>query len=360
MKKITPLSQQSTSRKTIKQPLKSKWLGNIAHRLVELENKYRHHKFALPVASLVVFLLIAGILMVALRDSNPVLINRNGQSSIVVLHIDGVDKVLPTREKTVGDLIDNADIKLGEHDVVEPALDTEIDSDDFRINIYRAAPVVVQDESTKIITSSAAQTSRSVATQAGIEVYPEDNVTTELSKDFIQDGIGSKVVINRSTPTTLNLYGTQLSLRTHAETVGDLLREKGVVLGDGDSVTPAADSPLTKNTQIFVTRFGIQVVTEEQLIAMPIETVEDLSLSFGTSAVRQVGADGKKSVTYEIETENGIEVGRRLIQEVIVQEPVKQVVARGKAFNASADKTAVMNAAGVAVSDHPYVDHIIR
>lgn len=297
--------------------------------LRRLEKRYRHHKHALPVAVVLLLVLIGATLLLALRDSDVSVSRRFDGTNIVILHADKETRVLPTKEGTVGGLLKNAGIEINDGDVVEPATDTPIEEDDFRINVYRAAPVVIQDEDKRVLTMSAAQTSRSIADQAGLKIYPEDDLVTEPSRDFIRDGIGSKVTVHRSRPVVLNLYGTSLSMRTRAETVGDLLEEKHVVLEEGDQVKPAIDTPIAENTQVFVTRFGVEVVTVEEEIEMPVETVEDNSLRYGTTAIRQTGAPGKKSVTYQLQFENGVEVGRTIIQEVIVQEPVKQIVARG-------------------------------
>lgn len=332
--------------------------ARIAFR--RFETRYRNHHYALPIVAVLSIIFIGLVLVATLRDSDIIVKANTDDTNIVLLHVDNQTKTLPTREKTVGGLLKNAGITIHDDDIVEPSLETEIDDDDFRINVYRAAPVVISDEGKSITATSAAQTSRSIADQAGVELHPEDYVRTEPSRDFLKDGIASKVVIDRSVPVALNLYGTSLPIRTHAKTVGELLEDKNVKLEEGDSVLPAADTPLTKNTQVFVTRFGVQVITSEESIPMPIETVEDATLSFGSSAVRQTGAEGKKSVTYQIETKNGVEVGRTLIQEVVVQEPVKQVVARGKAFNIATDKVAVMRAAGIADSDHVYVNYIVN
>lgn len=324
------------------------------------EKRYRNHKHALPVTVVLVLIFIGVSVGLALRDSDVTLKKRSVDTSIVILHADSETRVLPTREKTVAGLLENAKISLHEGDIVEPSLDTEIDQDDFRINVYRAAPVVIQDEDKRIVAVSAAQTSRSIADQVGLEIYPEDYITTEPSRDFLRDGVGNKVTIERSTPVNLNLYGTPLQIRTHANTVGDLLEEKSIELDPEDKITPSLDTPVSRNTQIFITRIGTEVVTSEEEIPMPVETVEDMSLSFGATAIRQVGAPGKKSVTYQLNIQNGVEVGRTLIQEVVVQEPVKQIVARGKAFNIASDKTAVMNAAGISPSDHVYVNYIVN
>ncbi len=293
------------------------------------ERRYRNHKNTLPAVVGVSVMCLSLVLVLTLRDSNIVTQSRLDGTNIVLLHADKETRVLPTREKTVAGLLQNAGITVNEGDVVEPAMDASIEEDDFRINVYRAAPVVIQDDDTRILTMSAAQTSRSIADQAGISVHPEDKITTEPSRDFLRDGIGSKVVIQRSTPVVMNLYGASLPLRTHAQTVGDLLDEKQIHIEEGDTVQPSRETVLAENMQIFVTRFGVQVVMVEESIPMPVETIEDNSLSYGSIAVRQNGAEGKKSVTYQLQLENGVEVGREIIQEIIVQEPIKQIVARG-------------------------------
>lgn len=322
------------------------------------EKRYRNHKHTLPVVAVLLFGLIGATLVLALRDSD-VSLKKVDDSNIIILHVDKETRVLPTREKTVAGLLENAGINLNEGDVVEPSVETEIEEDDFRINVYRAAPVVIQDEDKRIMAVSAAQTSRSIVDQVGLKVHPEDIVTTEPSRDFLRDGIGNKVTIERSVPVNLNLYGTPLQTRTHANTVGELLDEKSITLAPEDKVTPVVDTPITHNTQVFITRAGSELVTTEEEIPMPVETVEDASLSFGATAVRQEGAPGKKSITYQIDTTNGVEVSRTLIQEVIIQEPVKKIVAKGKAISIPSDKTAVMNAAGIAPSDHAYVNYIV-
>ena len=282
-------------------------------------------------------------------------------AKIVILYADRKTSTLPTREETVGTFLEKSQIIINDGDVVEPSLDTKIQEDNFHVNVYRAAPVVVYDGDSRMFGLSAALTPRSMAEQTGAKLYAEDKVVTEPSDDFLRDGsIGNKVVIERATPANLNLYGTMLTIRTHAKTVGELLDEKKVVLASDDTVTPALGTVLSPDTQVFVTRSGKQVIMTEETIAAPTETVQDSSLSFGTTAVRQAGTPGKKSVTYEIELKNGVEVSRKLIQEVIVQAPVAQVVARGQAVQIPTDKEALMRAAGIAESDFPYVYYIIN
>src|SRR5690606_29004934 len=127
------------------------------------------------------------------------------------------------------------------------------------------------------------------------------------------------------------LYGSHVPVRTHATTVGDLLKEKNIHVADKDEVKPSLSTKIKPGIQIFVVRPGTRLATVQEEIAMPVETVEDPRLSFGVQVVRQEGSPGKKAVTYQIILKNGKEVARKKIQEVVSVEPVKQVIAKGKA-----------------------------
>jgi len=314
--------------------------------------------FTIPFAGFVLLLLIAMVGILLQSKGNPTF--QPSDSRVVVLNYDKHEQTVPTKAKTVGELMQRLDIKLNEGDIVEPSKETEIAGDNFRINIYRAVPVTIVDGDQKTFTYSAAATPRSIAKQVGVNVYPEDRLKLLPTDNFLtESSIGERVVIDRATPVSVNLYGTPVTLRTHAKTVGELLKDRNIKLGKDDTVQPAKEAALTASTQVFVLRKGTQIQTVQEDVPMPTETVDDDSLSFGVTAVRQQGAPGKKLITYQIQLENGKEVGRTKIQEVISQEPVKQVVAKGTHFDIASDKTALMAAAGIAKSDYMYVDYIV-
>jgi uncharacterized protein YabE (DUF348 family) len=233
-------------------------------------------------------------------------------------------------------------------------------SDNFRINVYRGVPVTIVDAGKKTFAFSAAKTPRSIVKQAGIEVYPEDNLLLLPTDNFLVEGsIGERVVIERAIPVNVNIYGTQVALRTRAHTVGELMKEREIKLQPTDTLQPDADTALTSNIQIFLIRKGTQIATAEVAIDMPTHIVEDASLSFGTTVLRQQGSPGKKLVTYQLQLENGKEISRRAIQEVVTTPAVTKIIARGKAVQIPSDKQAVMAAAGIPASDYPYVDFVI-
>lgn len=287
-----------------------------------------HPAVRIPLATFAVLLLLGTLGLLIFGEGKSTF--KPSGTSIVILTDDGEERTVPTRARTVGDLLQRLNITLNEGDVVEPSAETEIGSDNFRVNIYRATPVTIVDGDRKTFTFSAATTPRSIVKQAGIEVYPEDELLMLPTENFLTEGsIGPRIVIVRATPVNVNLYGTQVSMRTQAKTVGELLEERNIQLGPDDTVQPTQGVAIQPNMNIFVLRKGTQIATVEEEIAMPIESIPDNSLSIGTKAIRQQGSPGKRLVTYQINFENGIEVSRTPIQTVEVTPSVKQIEAIG-------------------------------
>ena len=130
--------------------------------------------FTVPVATFMVLLTAVMIGVLVSSGGHPTL----GQDdpNVVVVSYDKKERTIPTDAQTVGELLKRLDIRLHEGDVVEPSQDTEIASDNFRVNVYRAVPVTIVDGQQKTFTYSSAVTPRSIVKQAGVQVYPEDRL----------------------------------------------------------------------------------------------------------------------------------------------------------------------------------------
>jgi uncharacterized protein YabE (DUF348 family) len=320
--------------------------------------RWHRHPFGLPVTVFLALLLIGGLGLLITTHHNNTAFHPDANHIVIINH-DGVEQTVPTREATVGALLKKLHIAVSARDRVEPVLSSTIVQDNFRINIYRASPVTIYDGTTISTAFSASATPRSIVADAGLSTYPEDEITAEPAVHLVDEhSIGSKIIINRSVPLTLIVYGTVLPLRTHDKTVADVLRAHNVKLGPKDSVQPDGTTPITPGLQVFVVRKGTQIVAETQTIPAPVQYVTDMSLSFGTSAVRQQGSNGTQVLTYQVNTQNGKEVSRSLLQSVITVQPVPSIVARGQAVSIPADKQAVMAQAGISANDYKYVDYI--
>lgn len=285
-------------------------------------------------------------------------------SHIVSLYVNDEETIIPTRAKTVGELIEKVNATKTEADLVEPALDTAIDSDNFRINVYKARPVTIIDEGEVIRTLSPHKDAKLVAEKAGLKVYKEDILTSSTGDSFIEEKIiGEKITIERATPVSVSLFGAKpLPYRTHVNTVGELLAEKELTVEEGAVLSPAANTKLTPNLLIYISKFGKKVVTEDVNIPFNTQSTNDPKKPIGFVSVTKAGSNGLKKVTYEIDTQDGREVGRKILQEVVVDEPVTQVQTKGTQPPSIPAGNYIdwMDQVGIAPSDRFYVDYIVR
>ena len=114
-----------------------------------------------------------------------------------------------------------------------------------------------------------------------------------------------------------------------------MLQEKGVKLGRDDGVSLPNETPITAGMTVSVWRNGVQTVTLEEEVQMPVQQIQDGNMPIGYKQVRSAGKVGKKQVTYEINTQNGQEVSRKAIQSVVTEQPIGQVEIVGAKNNYS-------------------------
>lgn len=245
---------------------------------------------------------------------------------LVTIHDGSEERTIVTNARTVRDALKEADVTVSNIDITEPKLDAEMGGAQYNVNIYRARPIVVEDGAARTRVMTAAQSPSGIVEAAGDKLYDEDRTTMQRVDDVVADGgPGLKLSIDRATVFTLVLYGKPIEARTQATTVGEMLKAKGITLAAKDGVSPASETPLAGGMNISVWRNGVQTITLEEAIAMPIRQIKDLEKEPSYKAVQTAGKPGKKQVTYEINMQNGREVSRKMIQSVVSEQPAEQV-----------------------------------
>jgi len=324
-----------------------------------IHTKLKSHIFGIGVfAALFAFFFFAGGLVAA-----------NGQSlgptdsHIVSVYIDGQETSVPTRATTVDEFLSRANIKINAYDLVEPSLNTPIDANNFRIQIFRAKPVTIIDGPNQQHILTPYNNAKLIAEKAGYVVYPEDNLTLTTTTNFVQDNIiGEKLIINRATPISMSLYGTPPAIyRTQAKTVGDFLKERNIQIATGATVTPGENTSISANLPIFVSKYGETVVSATETVDFPVNTTNDPLTTLNQITVITPGVLGTKQVTYQVELRDGKEISRKVLQDVVTVQPQAQIQTRGTKTPdiSSTDAVAWMRAAGIADSDFYYVDFIV-
>jgi 3D (Asp-Asp-Asp) domain-containing protein len=130
---------------------------------------------------------------------------------------------------------------------------------------------------------------------------------------------GLHVFVERATAVTLSVGGDEPSRGyTHADTVGDLLAERGVELSDSDSVTPALSTPVRDGLVVSVTVVREAIEFEDTPLAFGTIYRDDPSLAEGEYWLVQEGQDGFVRREYSVVYENGEERSWELLSETVV------------------------------------------
>lgn len=278
---------------------------------------------------------------------------------IITLHDDGVDKGFITKKSTLREALEEAHIRLDGKDRTEPGLDEPLTANSYQVNIYRARPVVIRDgaSETKVVTSY--RTTNQIATEANVVLHDEDIAKLSPSTDPIGDGAAEVMTITRATAFTFDFYGKQEQAYTQGKTVGDMLKEKGITMQAADGISPAAASLITEGMHIRLWRNGVQTVTTDEDIAFTTREVKDANQPVGYRNTQTKGENGKRTVTYEINMQNGAEVSRKEINTITTKQAVEQVDVVGTKVSLPAGSHEDwMAAAGLSPSDYGYANFI--
>ena len=261
---------------------------------------------------------------------------------LIVIHEDGKDRGIITRATTLRQAFTESDIRIDEHDKVEPGLDEELVASHYEVNVYRARPIIIADGAMRHKIMTPHQTPEQIAKDAGFTLQKEDIATISANTDMVSGGAGLQMTIDRAISFTFVFYGTKTTAYTQAKTVGDMLKSKDITLGKDDTLSVPIDTPITKNMTVELWRNGKQTAVVDEDIAFPAEQIKDADRPVGYRQVKTPGEPGKKKVTYEIEMKNGVEVSRKEIQSVVTKEPVKQVEIVGAKPSFSGDFAAAL------------------
>jgi uncharacterized protein YabE (DUF348 family) len=244
---------------------------------------------------------------------------------LITVYDRGTTSVFLSGEKTIGEALDAQNIELDARDSVEPSVDQELIAADYRVNIYRARPVVVEDGAIRVKKISPYQTADQIAKDVGISIYDGDVATLRPLNDFVTDGAGLQLTISRATPIILDLYGKKTEIRTQGKTVGEMLKEKNIVLGVNGRTSVPQDTPITAGMEVRVWREGKQTVSIDQEIPVTNLIVYDVDRPIGYRVTQSEGAPGVRSISYQIEVKDGVEISRVEIANIVTLKAVDQV-----------------------------------
>ena len=286
----------------------------------------KHYSKKITFVSGAILMLVGGLFFVNQALADAAKPATKAGEKLVTIYDRGAEKTIVTKARTIREALKLAKFSIDERqDVVEPSLDSEMVAEKYNINIFRARPITIVDGNKRLKVTTAEQTPALIAKAAGIEVFEEDKTALSNSDNMAVDGANMVMKIDRASMVNFVLYGKESVIRTHAKTVGELLKEKNINPKKDDTLSVDRSAKIIPGMKIELWRNGKQTITAEEDVKFEVEKVQDANRDSGYREVKQAGENGKKNVTYEIEMKNGVEVSRKEIASVVTKEPKKQI-----------------------------------
>lgn len=288
-----------------------------------------------------VCLMVFGIILATILSQTRVFAAGESRDRLITIHDRGNERVVLSNASSIRQALKEAEVQLDDKDAVEPGLDEELIDSNYYVNIYRARPVIVTDGHVREKIMTPYQTADKIAEDAGLGLHDEDKTTLKPTEDIISEGAGLELTIDRATQFTFVLYGRKTDAYTQASTVSEMLRQKHITLGPNDQLSVGADTAMSAGMTVELWRNGKQTVTEEKDIPFDTEKIQDAAREIGYREVKTPGTNGKRSVVYEVDIQNGREVSRKEVQSVVLVEAKKQIEVIGtkrKTFGGSCDE----------------------
>ncbi|MCX7715114.1 MAG: 3D domain-containing protein [Clostridia bacterium] len=177
-----------------------------------------------------------------------------------------------------------------------------------------------------LVVKTRQQTVGQLLSENNITIGEYDNVNL-LSDEELSDH--AKLVIRRGKPFTVVTAEGEYAVSTTKATVGEALLEIGIYIDDIDDVNPPRETKIIEGMRVVVAEISISEISVEEEIEYATKTEQTRDLYKGEKKTVQSGVVGKKTVVYRITEKDGVEIGREAICETVTKEPVTEIVKVG-------------------------------
>ncbi len=250
----------------------------------------------------------------------------------VTILADGQIQSLKTAERIPAKILAAAGVSLGSKDRVlylgtSIALDSPLpEAKSYSLKIRRAVKltIITPDEQRTFQTSAA--TVGQALTEAGISVFAGDLIDPPIETPIT----GPMTVTYRAGGEfVIKVDGSQVRIRSAANTVGQALAEAGIPLIGLDFSQPDEAAPLPIDGQIRVVRVTETVALTEKAIPFNTRTELSADLEIDQQSLLQGGEQGLAIARVRTRNEDGMQVSQQSESESIVRPSQDRIMGIG-------------------------------
>jgi uncharacterized protein YabE (DUF348 family) len=184
--------------------------------------------------------------------------------------------------------------------------------------------VVIDGNQTKVITFKSSL--EKALAEKKIVLGPKDKIEPALDSKVINK---STVTIKRAVNIKVAVDNKEIDLLSAEENIDSMLKAEGIALGELDKLSLEKETKLTEGMKLDVVRVEIKQLSETEAIAFNTVVKSNSSLSNTQRKITQEGKEGQKKTTFSVTYENGKEVLRKIVSEVVAKKPTEKIIVQG-------------------------------
>lgn len=196
----------------------------------------------------------------------------------------------------------------------------------YTLQILRAVNVILRAPEGETTFQSAAPTLGQALAERGLLLYAADFLApppeTPLTADLM-------AAYRPARDYLIRVDGESITVKSSAETVGQVLASAGIPLLGLDYSLPAESAPAPTDGAIEIVRVQESLSVVQQSIPFSTRYEYSAEIPLGSENLLQAGEPGLSVSTVRIRLENGVEVSRATEAESVARLPKEQVMGRG-------------------------------
>jgi uncharacterized protein YabE (DUF348 family) len=244
----------------------------------------------------------------------------------LVLVVDGESMPIRTRERTVAAALKEAGYDPGPEDFVAPDMASTL-TDGDTIELRQARDVLVEVETQMSWVFTAEDDPIAILMAAGVSMEDGDWLwvdgvrCVEVSQCSTERP--SQIRMRRAMPLSLNIDGEDQMIRSAASTLGEALWESGILLHEGDKLTPPAETPLSSHMGATMERSRRLTIDVDGSVVEARVVAANVGEALAAAGVALVGQDyAVPGIETTIPDDGHVKVVRVLEQVLIEQNPI--------------------------------------
>ena len=243
----------------------------------------------------------------------------------VTLSVDGKTSEVHAFSKTVDDLLDSQDIKVGPKDIVAPARSSSLGEGDTVVVRYARPLTLTVDGDKRTYWTTELSVDRALSA-LGVRA---EGASLSASRSTRIDRAGLNMWLSTPKKVTVIADGKKRTLTTVAPTVAALLTEQKLEVEPLDKLSTVPTAMLHEGSVVKLTRIEKKRVTKTETIAYSVTKKSSSKLYKGTTKVVTKGQTGKRAAVYDLVLADGKVTKRTLVSSSVKDKPVTQVVQVG-------------------------------